>query len=139
MPRQVDADKLSYSTETRSVLASTITNPPYYHASFADRGVAGYVHGGTGQNSEVAARTTKLPFSTDTFSLVGLRNIGAIEAKTNNASYDKTFALLAGGDGWGRPDSISIFTYSTETESFLTVTLSEGRRDCVTLDDSGAY
>jgi hypothetical protein len=139
MARRNDADKLPYSSETRSVLASTLADPPYYHASFADRGTAGYIHGGTGQWNQVSARTTKMPFSTDTFSLLGLRNISSTEARCNNATYDKTFAILAGGAGWGNTDCISLFAYSTETESFLSARLTNGRRDVITLDDSGAY
>lgn len=139
MARQNDADKLTYSNETRSILSVGLANPPYYHAGFANRGTAGYIHGGTGAHSEVAGRTHKMSFSNDTFSFLGLRNIASGESKSNCSSYDQRFAVIAGGETPGRADWVSIFTYATETESFTPAKLQNGRRDVINIDDSGAY
>jgi hypothetical protein len=139
MARANDADKIAFSSDTRSTLAVAWANPPYYHAGFANRGTAGYIYGGTGASAEVGGRAIKVQFSTDTFSLLGLRNIGTGEAKSGCASYDQRYALLAGGETPGRPDWTSTFSYSTETESFLAAKLQNGRRDICSIDDSGAY
>jgi hypothetical protein len=139
MSRQNDADKVLFSTDTRTTLAVAFAVPPYYHTGFANRGTAGYIHGGTGANSEISGRNTKMPFSTETFSILGLLNITSGEAKIGSSSYDQRFAVMAGGETPGRADWISIFTYSTETESILSAKLTNGRRDCNNLDDCGAY
>lgn len=139
MTRQIDADKIVFSSDTRTTLASTISNPPYYHCGFANRGSNGYIYGGTGAFSEMAGRATKMPFSTDTFSLLGLRNITSGEARANACSYDQTFAVMAGGETPGRVDWISIFTYATETETITSAKLTNGRRDVIHLEDCGVF
>ncbi len=139
MARQNDADKVLFSTDTRTTLAVAFAVPPYYHTGFANRGTAGYIHGGTGANSEISGRNTKMPFSTETFSILGLLNITAGEARNGTSSYDQRFAVLVGGETPGRPNWVSLFTYSTETESIISAKLQNGRRDINNVEDCGAF
>ena len=142
MTRTNQIHKLVYSGETRSLLASTLTNAVYGMGTTANRGTVGYLLGGQGQSDPYyPSLLERLTFSTDTNSAVSYYSLIHGNRYANHCpTYDKNMCLIFTSYDISDSHFISAFYFSTETSYVTSVQQnSPNPQQFGNLEDSGAY
>ena len=128
--------KLTYSTEARTVLSASMSNDRYETAGFSNSGTAGYVGGGYGtpygSNQGLLQSIDKFTFSNDSRSTLS----ATITMGGNFGRYgcmgfanSGTAGYVAGGGFMPRTDIIDKITFSNDSKSTLSATLSDDTWD----------
>jgi hypothetical protein len=131
MAYQDTVAKLTYSTEARTVLSASMSNDRYETAGFSNSGTAGYVGGGYGtaygSNQGLLQSIDKFTFSNDSRSTLS----ATITMGGNFGRYgcmgfanSGTAGYVAGGGFMPRTDIIDKITFSNDSKSTLSATLS---------------
>ena len=133
-------EKLTFSNDSISTLASALSSSRYTHSSFANSGTAGYAVSGkiTGSNTP-SGSIAKIAFSNDSNSTIAatVTSTGyqAGAANSGTAGYSG-----GGGTGGGSVPTNAIYklTFSNDATSTLSATLSRARHyNPAGLGDSG--
>lgn len=113
--------KFTFSSETGSTLAATLSANGYYIGAVGNKGVAGYGFGG--QNFGTAIQ--KLLFSNDTRTTI-TATLSVNRSQNAGLSNSGTAGYSAGGGpGSGTTDDIEKLVYSTETLSMIAGVLNQ--------------
>lgn len=142
MSRTNNIAKLTYSGETRSSLASTLTIAAYGIGGTQNRGVCAYMLSGAGQaDPYYTGLLQKLTFSTDTASVVSYNRLNANLTHSHYCpTYDGQMCLVYSGFNVSTAHFISAFYFSTETQYITSAQLTyPNPQNCGNLEDSGAY
>ena len=124
---QDDCTKFTFSNDSRSALASVLSENAYWAEGAANHaGGKGYIAGGT-----AGAWLDRVVFSSDTFSSVG-NDFGSGSGDIG-LTTDNNVALYRMGGQSGSSDAVGKMPYSTETCAALTPTLVDavGKGSCV--------
>jgi hypothetical protein len=140
--RTNNIQKLTYSGEARSSLASTLTIAAYGIGGTQNRGVCAYMLSGQGQAAPYyTGLLQKLTFSTDTAAVVSYNRLNANLTNSNYCpTYDGQMCLVYSGFNVSTAHFISAFYFSTETQYITSAQLTyPNPQNFGNLEDSGAY
>ena len=137
---RTSTDKLAFSNDSRSTIASNLSAAVYQAAGFANSGTAGYVVGGNSSGASKLSNIHKLTYSNDTFT----QNVSYLALVTESIGYagfanSGTAGYAAGGTDGNFVTSSTIYkvTFSNDSRSNLGATLSSGARAISGFANSG--
>jgi len=135
-------DKITFADDSKSTLSATLTSARYGPAGMANSGVAGYFGGGNtvGGLSGNQSGIDKITFPADTKSTLSGTLTTAVHYLASMANSG-TAGYFAGGNGVatgnGNVSGIDKITFSADTKSTLSATLTSARRSMAGFANSG--
>lgn len=121
-----NVDKITFSTETKSVISSSLTTPRGVPASISNIKKSGYILGGAnGPGTLVYSEISKLTYSSETMSNISavLPNQWSFQS-TGVSNYGISGYTMGGGiNGGGQQSAINKLTMSNETISTSSATI----------------
>ena len=115
--------KVTFSNDSISILASGLSNTPYAHATHSNSGTAGYVCGG--YVSSMSSRIDKLAYVSDSVSTLA-NGLTATTYESAGFSNPNTYGYVVGGQNASynkHGNRIERTTYSTDTTSGITMSV----------------
>lgn len=132
------ANKLLFSNESRTVLASQLDATRYRMGAVSNSGTAAYFGGGVVDNAFVDNKINKLTFASDSFSVISATTSLGIES-SNMASLSNSgvAGYYAGGGQSTEQRVLDKINFSNDTRSTNSTWLAIGRRNSGSASNTG--